>query len=391
MISIQTAWIENDNEEAELVAASSTDRYAGGYFDEAVEDAEIGYGTEAQHVEVTVSEEDLALILAAGRGRLTPWPERRYRPECGPNLDCRNHFRAVAAPYSQAQRGRRNRRSTSGGREDLHGRLLDPPLWQQARQLLQLARHADSLGGGAMDPRTSLLMLGADNAQAREFGHLIPHETSDSTDAHVHAVTLERDYNPALQADFDARIQRALAALDGDEEARRPIVPPYRPDAPLWTDLHLAIARRMTREEIRRLTDEGSLPGFQIPDSESDYYYLQDDVRDWMAGTGPARTVPPHDNLHRTYVIDLPLCSKTVHDGRPCVYVGQSWYGPRERFLRHLVGRDQSRSVWKWGTRLLADLYEDRPGLETRDASEAQERDLAAQLQSAGYSVHGGN
>lgn len=241
-----------------------------------------------------------------------------------------------------------------------------------------------------MDPRASLMMAAADKAQAAEFGHLIPRGASEGRDHHMHAVTLERDYNPALQEDFEARIEEGLAALDGRPPARKRTAPLYRPGAPVWTDLHLAIARRMTREAVRSLTDERALPGFQLPDDEGDYYYLQSDVSDWVKGAGPPSAVQEHDEQFRTYVIDMALCNKAAHQDRPCVYVGQSWYGPTERFLRHLVGKDGSGHVWKWGTRLLPEHYEHLRPTDERDESKEQEQLLAEQLVDLGYSVHGG-
>lgn len=239
-----------------------------------------------------------------------------------------------------------------------------------------------------MDPIESKAMLAASMEQERESGDLVAVPPLGD-DAGTHKVTLERDSNRALEEDFQRRVRFHSARMRARAPSERLDPPPYREGAPVWTDLHLAVGRRVTRDEVRSMADSGQLPGFRVLEAE-EYFFLRRDVEDWATRSGPARPKPPHDGLYRVYVIDLPLCDKAAHTDVRCVYVGQSWYGPTERFLQHLVGYNSRPHVHNWGTCLLPEFTEHLVPTESGRASEVQEQELAQCLRGAGFSVHGG-
>jgi len=79
--------------------------------------------------------------------------------------------------------------------------------------------------------------------------------------------------------------------------------------------------------------------------------------------------------------------------GRPemsCVYVGQSWYGPEERFQMHKEGTHSSYFVRRFGLGLLPGLYQRFHSLSREVALEA-EAALADALGELGCTVLGGH
>lgn len=77
------------------------------------------------------------------------------------------------------------------------------------------------------------------------------------------------------------------------------------------------------------------------------------------------------------------------HD-MPCVYVGQSWYPPEERFLQHLVGVHSSYSVRRFGLCLLPNIFAPYQSL-SRDVALMAETALADALGELGCTVFGGH
>ena len=75
---------------------------------------------------------------------------------------------------------------------------------------------------------------------------------------------------------------------------------------------------------------------------------------------------------------------------KPCVYVGMTGLTPEERFQNHKSGIKAARLVQKFGLRLLPELYECFNPMPFEAAAE-MERELAEELQSAGYTVAGGS
>lgn len=78
---------------------------------------------------------------------------------------------------------------------------------------------------------------------------------------------------------------------------------------------------------------------------------------------------------------------ETYVDGKPCVYVGQSWYTPEERFEKHKTGVKSSRIPRKFGLYLQRKIYEKHNPLPTRTAAEEMEKELAETLVKKGYGV----
>ena len=71
---------------------------------------------------------------------------------------------------------------------------------------------------------------------------------------------------------------------------------------------------------------------------------------------------------------------------RPCVYVGVSAYHPRERFRQHKAGIRASRTVKKYGRRLMPRLYKHLRPVPSAEATD-QEKLLAESLRGNGYAV----
>ena len=99
---------------------------------------------------------------------------------------------------------------------------------------------------------------------------------------------------------------------------------------------------------------------------------------------------------HHVYVIEL---SKDVLqegkfrknnpgyvEGKPCVYVGMTGLDPDVRFDKHKAGIQANAYVFKYGLRLLPDLYEAFNPMKYDDAVE-KEIEVGIDLRSAGFGV----
>jgi len=103
----------------------------------------------------------------------------------------------------------------------------------------------------------------------------------------------------------------------------------------------------------------------------------------------PRRRSTP-DRSYYVYVIELSdEVGPRVRPDRPSVYVGQSVQPPDVRFRQHREGYKSSRFVRKYGVRLRPRLYRSHNPLPTREAAEAEERELGRRLRKRGYAVYG--
>jgi hypothetical protein len=75
---------------------------------------------------------------------------------------------------------------------------------------------------------------------------------------------------------------------------------------------------------------------------------------------------------------------------KPCVYVGMTGLTPEERFANHKTGIKDASLVKRFGIRLLPELFEHLNPM-PYEAAAQMEKDLAADLRSAGYTVTGGH
>lgn len=101
----------------------------------------------------------------------------------------------------------------------------------------------------------------------------------------------------------------------------------------------------------------------------------------------------PH---HHVYVIELHKdvllepkfrkCNPGYVDGKPCVYVGMTGLDPDVRFDKHKAGIQANAYVFKYGLRLLPDLYEGFNPMRYEDAV-AREIEIGIDLRSAGFGV----
>jgi len=73
-------------------------------------------------------------------------------------------------------------------------------------------------------------------------------------------------------------------------------------------------------------------------------------------------------------------------DGKPCVYVGMTGLDPDTRFDKHKAGIQANAYVFKYGLRLLPDLYEGFNPMRYQDAVD-KEIEVAIDLRSAGFGV----
>jgi predicted GIY-YIG superfamily endonuclease len=73
-------------------------------------------------------------------------------------------------------------------------------------------------------------------------------------------------------------------------------------------------------------------------------------------------------------------------DGKPCVYVGMTGLSVAERFANHKRGHKGNAFVLKHGTRLLPELFAHLNPM-PYEAALTMERELADELQQAGYGV----
>jgi len=71
---------------------------------------------------------------------------------------------------------------------------------------------------------------------------------------------------------------------------------------------------------------------------------------------------------------------------RPCVYVGVSALDPKDRFEQHKAGIKHSRTVKKYGRRLMPRLFDHLNPVPSAEAKD-RERELAESLRRTGYGV----
>ncbi|MFC1559081.1 hypothetical protein ACFL39_00635 [Gemmatimonadota bacterium] len=93
---------------------------------------------------------------------------------------------------------------------------------------------------------------------------------------------------------------------------------------------------------------------------------------------------------HYVYVIELDdKIGPRDNPDYPCVYVGQSFFKPEERFEQHLAGTHASRHVRKYGKRLLPELYDHLNPCWSRWRAMDMEKLLGEELAEEGYTVYG--
>jgi len=73
-------------------------------------------------------------------------------------------------------------------------------------------------------------------------------------------------------------------------------------------------------------------------------------------------------------------------EGKPCVYVGMTGLDPDVRFDKHKAGIQANAYVFKYGLRLLPDLYEGFNPMRY-DAAAEKEIEIGIDLRSAGFGV----
>lgn len=73
--------------------------------------------------------------------------------------------------------------------------------------------------------------------------------------------------------------------------------------------------------------------------------------------------------------------------GKPCVYVGQTYLSPEERFEQHSAGVHSNKYVRHFGVRLRPRFYLKYQGLETREQAEQAEAELGERLRRRGFAV----
>ncbi len=92
---------------------------------------------------------------------------------------------------------------------------------------------------------------------------------------------------------------------------------------------------------------------------------------------------------YRVYVVELTdeACKRRSTE-RACVYVGETWKTPEERFGEHKAGGlTASKIVRDHGKRLRPDLYRRWGPYATREEASAAEQRLADRLAERGFTV----
>lgn len=79
-------------------------------------------------------------------------------------------------------------------------------------------------------------------------------------------------------------------------------------------------------------------------------------------------------------------CNPDYIEGKPCVYVGMTGLDPDLRFDKHMAGIQSNAYVFRYGIRLLPDLYEGFNPM-TRDDAAEREIEIGIDLRSAGFGV----
>ena len=82
-------------------------------------------------------------------------------------------------------------------------------------------------------------------------------------------------------------------------------------------------------------------------------------------------------------------CNPDYQEGKACFYVGQTGKTPRDRYMEHMKGIKfrYNRYVYKYGIRLVPELYNALNPLDSREAAEEAEEKLAKDLQRQGHAV----
>ena len=74
-------------------------------------------------------------------------------------------------------------------------------------------------------------------------------------------------------------------------------------------------------------------------------------------------------------------------EGKPCVYVGQSYLKPKERFEKHKSGHKSSRYVKQYGQWVKKKRIPHKNPHSTRKSAEKREEQLAEILKKRGWAV----
>jgi hypothetical protein len=91
---------------------------------------------------------------------------------------------------------------------------------------------------------------------------------------------------------------------------------------------------------------------------------------------------------YRVYVVELADEACTRRSTKyACVYVGETWKSPDERFAEHKAGLTASKIVRDHGKRLRPDLYRRWGPYATREDASAAEQRLATRLAERGFTV----
>ena len=76
-------------------------------------------------------------------------------------------------------------------------------------------------------------------------------------------------------------------------------------------------------------------------------------------------------------------------EGNPCYYVGQTGKTPEERYQEHMKGvrYRHNKYVYKYGIKLVPNLYREINPLKSREEAEEAEEKLAIDLKRQGHAV----
>jgi len=104
----------------------------------------------------------------------------------------------------------------------------------------------------------------------------------------------------------------------------------------------------------------------------------------------------PHGEHYSVYVVELSrevLSERRFIEANPhrnprlsCVYVGCTGLSPDERLRNHQLGYKSNRFVYRYGIRLLPELYEHLNPM-TYSEARKMEKELAGKLRIEGYAV----
>jgi len=105
----------------------------------------------------------------------------------------------------------------------------------------------------------------------------------------------------------------------------------------------------------------------------------------------------PQQNHHSVYVVELApevwekearfrRANPDYAGKKPCVYVGMTGLSPKKRLAKHLKGEKANRYVFRYGLRLLPELFAYANPM-PYDAARDMEVELAIGLREEGYAV----